>query len=347
MSNTIYSNKKSTKKFHYTYQIVELSTNKKYIGVRSSDIEPHLDIGHIYFSSSSDIKFIKRQKEFPNDYEYIVLSIHESREDANKEEMYLHEKYDVASSINFYNKANSSSINFNRVGMAVVRDKDGNIFQVSIDDERYLSGELNGVNKNYVVIRDKSGTIFRVDINDERYKSGDLVHIANGYVSVVDKEGNNIKVSINDPRYLSGDLVHNMVGKKLTNEHKQNISKASSGEKNGFYGKTQSEYCKNSVSNIYEIDGIIYRSRKEVSIKYGVSNKTVANRCNSDRWPTWILVTRRKNSNPIKHINEYLIEGVVYIGQQSAANHYGISGKTVRIRCQSNLEKWSNWIQTK
>ena len=283
MSNTIYSNKKSTKKFHYTYQIVELSTNKKYIGVRSSDIEPRLDIGHVYFSSSSDIKFIKRQKEFPNDYEYIVLSIHESREDANKDEMYLHEKYDVASSINFYNKANSSSINFNRVGLAVVRDKDGNIFQVSIDDERYLSG----------------------------------------------------------------DLVHNMVGKKLTNEHKQNISKASSGEKNGFYGKTQSEYCKNSVSNIYEIDGIIYRSRKEVSIKYGVSNKTVANRCNSDRWPTWILVTRRKNSNPIKPINEYLIEGVVYIGQQSAANHYGISGKTVRIRCQSNLEKWSNWIQTK
>jgi hypothetical protein len=315
MSNTIYSNKKSTKKNHYTYQIVELSTNKKYIGVRSSDIEPHLDIGHIYFSSSSDIKFIKRQKEFPNDYEYIVLSIHESREDANKEEMYLHEKYDVASSINFYNKANSGSINFNSVGMVVVRDKDGNTFQVSI--------------------------------NDERYKSGDLVHIANGYVSVVDKEGNNIKVSINDPRYLSGDLVHNMVGKKLTNEHKQNISKASSGERNGFYGKTQSEYCKNSVSNIYEIDGIIYRSRKEVSIKYGVSNKTVANRCSSDRWPTWILVTRRKNSNPIKHINEYLIEGVVYIGQQSAANHYGISGKTVRIRCQSNLEKWSNWIQTK
>ena len=243
MSNTIYSNKKSTKKFHYTYQIVELSTNKKYIGVRSSDIEPRLDIGHVYFSSSSDIKFIKRQKEFPNDYEYIVLSIHESREDANKDEMYLHEKYDVASSINFYNKVNSSSINYNKLGMVVVRDKDGNIFQVSIDDERYLSG----------------------------------------------------------------DLVHNMVGKKLTNEHKQNISKASSGEKNGFYDKTQSEYCKNSVSNIYEIDGIIYRSRKEVSIKYGVSNKTVANRCNSDRWPTWILVTRRKNSNPIKPINEYLI----------------------------------------
>lgn len=283
MSNTIYSNKKSTKKFHYTYQIVELSTNKKYIGVRSSDIEPHLDIGHIYFSSPSDIKFIKRQKEFPNDYEYIVLSIHESREDANKEEMYLHEKYDVASSINFYNKVNSGSINFNKLGMVVVRDKDDNIFQVSI----------------------------------------------------------------NDPRYLSGDLVHNMVGKKLTNEHKQNISKASSGERNGFYGKTQSEYCKNSASNIYEIDGIIYRSRKEVSIKYGVSNKTVANRCNSDRWPTWILVTKRKNSNPSKPVNEYLIEGVVYIGQQSVANHYGISGKTVRIRCQSNLEKWSSWIQTK
>ena len=262
MSNTIYSNKKSTKKFHYTYQIVELSTNKKYIGVRSSDIEPHLDIGHIYFSSSSDIKFIKRQKEFPNDYEYIVLSIHESREDANKEEMYLHEKYDVASSINFYNKANSSSINFNSVGMVVVRDKDGNIFQVSIDDERY--------------------------------KSGDLVPIANGYVSVVDKEGNNMKVSINDPRYLSGELKHNMVGKKLSEEHKANISKGLSGENNGFYGKTHEDYVLDIVSNLYEIDGRIFRGRKAVAELYNICEKSVTHRCKSANYPNWILIKPRK-----------------------------------------------------
>ena len=230
MSNTIYSNKKSTKKFHYTYQIVELSTNKKYIGVRSSDIEPRLDIGHVYFSSSSDIKFIKRQKEFPNDYEYIVLSIHESREDANKEEMYLHEKYDVASSINFYNIVNSGSINFNRVGMAVVRDKDGNIFQASIDDERYLSG----------------------------------------------------------------DLVHNMVGKKLSEEHKANISKGSSGENNGFYGKTHEDYVLDIVSNLYEIDGRIFRGRKAVAELYNICEKSVTHRCKSANYPNWILIKPRK-----------------------------------------------------
>ena len=70
MDNTIYN-----KKFHYTYQITEISTNKKYIGVRSSKILPENDLGKIYFSSSQDKEFIKNQRINPSNYKYEILKI--------------------------------------------------------------------------------------------------------------------------------------------------------------------------------------------------------------------------------------------------------------------------------
>ena len=57
------------KKFHYTYCITELNSRRKYIGVRSSDIDPLMDIGVNYFSSSSNKEFIDNQKYNHNNYE--------------------------------------------------------------------------------------------------------------------------------------------------------------------------------------------------------------------------------------------------------------------------------------
>ena len=50
MSNIIYNN--------YVYLITQISTNKKYIGVRSCDIPIEDDLGKIYISSSTDESFI-------------------------------------------------------------------------------------------------------------------------------------------------------------------------------------------------------------------------------------------------------------------------------------------------
>ena len=314
------------KKYHYTYLITERSTNKKYIGVRSSSIEPSQDIGIKYFSSSSDKSFIKRQKQYPNDYEYIVLSVHNDRKSANEKEIELHKEYNVSSSSDYYNKANASATSFNPIGRINVRDENGNILQVSVNDERYVKGELrafaygkvvvkdsNGnilhvdkndqrylkkelisITCNKVTVKDKNGNISQVNINDPLYQSGELVSISCNYVCVRDKDGKCFRVSVDDPRYLSGELVHNMVGQKLTETHKRNISNACIGILNGFYGKTQTEKCKDAVSNVYEIDGIKYRSRNEVATAYNINIRTVANRCKSDKWPDWKLITKRK-----------------------------------------------------
>jgi len=102
---------------HYTYRIINKTNQKEYIGVRTSNIKPKDDLGHLYFSSSTDLLFIADQKNHPENYSYQVMSIHPSRISAISEEISLHLFFDVARSPNFYNKANQTSSGFDTTGL--------------------------------------------------------------------------------------------------------------------------------------------------------------------------------------------------------------------------------------
>ena len=314
-----------SKKFNYVYLITELSSNRKYIGVRSCDISIENDLGKIYKSSSSDLDFINRQKVNKNDYTYTLLSNYDNRIEANIEEVRLHNLYEVDINPEYFNIIKATLNKFCPIGMVVTKDINGTIFYVSVndpryllgelvsiikgkvvvinnegiisqvdkDDPRYLSGELISINVGKVIVKDSHGTHFKVDKDDPRYLSGELIHVSCGLVSVKDSHENYMKVSKDDPRYLSGELVHNMVGTKLTDEHKSNISKSIRGDKNPFYGKIHSEEVLDMISNFYSIEGKTYRGRADIASLYGVHIKTVANRCKSDNWPEWKLIKER------------------------------------------------------
>lgn len=95
-------------KHHYVYLITEKSTNKKYIGSRSSKVLPEEDLGTTYFSSSSVKSFVANQKQSPDDYEYEVLSTHDSRESAYKRELDLLLHHNAKNNDMFYNVYNTS-----------------------------------------------------------------------------------------------------------------------------------------------------------------------------------------------------------------------------------------------
>lgn len=126
----------------------------------------------------------------------------------------------------------------NTKNKAVVKDVDGNTFQVDINDERYLSGELVGHTKGLRVVKDNMGQKFMsndpnltsihkdmipVKLPDgsvkkfhkdhEIIKSKKFKGQFAGTVLVRDKEGNNFRVKKDDPRYLSGELVGSQKGK--------------------------------------------------------------------------------------------------------------------------------------
>ena len=219
-------------KFHYTYMITELSTNMKYIGVRSCNIEIDYDIGKQYFSSSRNKEFVTSQKLNNSNYKYDVLSTHETREAANYNETILHSLYDVSCSPDFYNRTNASmnSVGYDATNKAVLKDKDGNIGVYHVNDKDYINGLLVGVNKGYTVIYD--GVCFKRARNEDKgdypayisniaiiedntikmihpsqYNKNSMTHINKNKVCVKDKAGNVFQVNNDDANYKNNNFV--------------------------------------------------------------------------------------------------------------------------------------------
>lgn len=133
--------------FHYVYRITNIVTNMHYYGDRTSKVEPKLDLGIKYFSSFSNYLFKIDQNINPSHYKYKIIKTFNTRKEAKSYERLLHLKFDVKNHNRFINRGNQSSSNFDTQGKASVKDCNGNTLLVSINNERYLSGELVGVTK--------------------------------------------------------------------------------------------------------------------------------------------------------------------------------------------------------
>lgn len=97
---------------HYVYRITDLKNHKYYIGSRSCEIDPSDDLGVIYYSSSSDHIFKKRQIEFPSEFKYKIIRNFRKRESALNFEAKLHSKFMVARNQSFYNRAEQTTSKF-------------------------------------------------------------------------------------------------------------------------------------------------------------------------------------------------------------------------------------------
>ena len=216
--------------YHYVYRITNLVESKHYYGKRSSKIEPHLDLGKKYFSSSKDKNFIKDQKENPQNYKYKVVFICKSARRAIELETTLHDMFDVGRNQSFYNKAKQNGNGFDSTGIVVVKNSLGETFSVSKDDPGYISGELVGANAGNVIVKDIHGNTFSVSVDDPRYISGELKHVADGY-----KHTSEAKRKMSD-RNKGTKLVYNIEldkSMRLKQEEAINLVKSNTGWKLG------------------------------------------------------------------------------------------------------------------
>ena len=125
----------------------------------------------------------------------------------------LTNQYEVISKEQYH--SNKDLYKTTLTGKVIVKDRDGNIFKVSIDDPRYISGQLESNCKDKVMVKDKNGTILKVSKDHPKLLSGQY-QITSSFkekVTVKDKDGNKYFVPTDDPRYLSGQLVHINTGK--------------------------------------------------------------------------------------------------------------------------------------
>jgi hypothetical protein len=118
-----------------------------------------------------------------------------------------------------------------------VKDKNGNTTRVSTDDNKFKSGELRGVNYQKTVVKDSNGIIFQISTNDERYLSGELKSVNSGFVIVKDGNNENQRVSINDERYLSGELKGVNIGKSVVKDKDGNVYRVDSNDKRILSGE--------------------------------------------------------------------------------------------------------------
>lgn len=226
-------------KYYYFYCITNLTNNKKYWGVHSTN---NLDDGY----RGSGRKLITEMKTTPiSNYHKDILKFF-----SNENEMYDYEEKmvtkDVVKDNMTYNlhTGGSGSWDFT-TGRVTVCDENGKHFLISVDDERYINGNLkhNMVNKIHVINElnekvtidkeeyyqnpDKYKTHidgYVLGIEDgikkwipqdefiEKRKKGEAVGITKGLGVFKDVNGNYVSCSVNDTRVRSGELVGSTKG---------------------------------------------------------------------------------------------------------------------------------------
>jgi len=92
--------------YHYTYEIL-YTNGKKYIGVRTSKVEPHMDVKYVGSSLLTDNDKI---------YTKLILSTFDTREEAIRHEMYLQKYNNVIANPVFYNASIQNGTKFSMLG---------------------------------------------------------------------------------------------------------------------------------------------------------------------------------------------------------------------------------------
>lgn len=217
--------------YHYVYRITNMIEKKHYYGVRSCKIDPSLDLGIKYFSSSKDLTFIKEQKINPHKFKYKIIRRFRTRKLATDFEIFLHAKFDVGKNPNFYNKAAQVSEGFCTAGKIVTKDDQGNTKLLSVNDERIQTGELKTINSGMTTVKDSSGNIFSVTVDDPRYISGELVGITKGNRL---SDAHRLKISAANSRRKHSDETKDKIsnsnkGKIISDEQRSKLSRSLTG----------------------------------------------------------------------------------------------------------------------
>ncbi|MCK9574772.1 MAG: hypothetical protein WC979_03055 [Candidatus Pacearchaeota archaeon] len=183
--------------YHYVYKVTHIETGQFYIGSRSCNVMPSLDINYMGSMKTWKPDKTKLIKEIIKD-DFI------SKEDAIKCESNEIRK-------NIHNKLNENynipDSGWHTLGMVTVKDTHGKTMLVSVDDPRYISGELVGCNKGHKVVRGIEGKCVRISIESDEYKNGDYMGLTHGKAVVKDKNGKRYSILKNDPKYTSGEYI--------------------------------------------------------------------------------------------------------------------------------------------
>lgn len=189
---------KKSKKYNYFYKITNILNNHFYYGIHSTD---NLNDG--YMGSGVRLRMAYKKYGIEN-FTKEILKFFNTRNDAAEYESEIVTET-LIKDVNCYNVIHGGETK-TTTGTATVKDFEGNIFQLPLNDDRIINNELVGVTKGFVTTKNENGEFFYVSTKDERYLSGELSHIAKGTCIVKDKNNNRFKIDVNDERFVNGEV---------------------------------------------------------------------------------------------------------------------------------------------
>lgn len=256
------------RKYNYFYKITNNINNHFYYGIHSTD---NLDDG--YMGSGSRLKFAYKKYGIEN-FTKEILKFFDTREECAEYEAEMITE-ELQTDINCYNIAGGGD-GFASSGTITAKSKDGEYYQISINDPKWLSGEFVGSttgftncidietgkyvqlpNEYFIKNKDKyKGVLYnkcvctnketntRIIVSCEEFKNN-----RNKYettfgkkLTYKDKYGKYFFVAYDDERVLNGELVPIWKGKTHSEESKQKMRetckmiKHQQGEKNSQFG---------------------------------------------------------------------------------------------------------------
>jgi len=221
-------------KYHYFYKITNNLNGHFYYGVHNTN---NLNDG--YMGSGTRLHYAYKKYGIENFTKEILKFFDTSKEAFEYEAEIVNEN--LIKDDNCYN-IQTGGTGWGATGLTVVKDKDGNTFEIETTNEKYINGEYISVHKGKTSYKDKNGNIIYTDINDERIFNGELVGNTKNKILVKNNNNNYFLVDKNDSKYISGELKLFWIGnhhkkesiKKLKNTYKKIHHQQ--GEKNSQYG---------------------------------------------------------------------------------------------------------------
>jgi|APSaa5957512535_1039671.scaffolds.fasta_scaffold22084_2 hypothetical protein len=167
--------------YHYTYIIEDNnppSIQKYYQGVRTSNCLPSEDP---YMGSCSDPLYHQYIKTRPHDFVKKIITIKNTRKEAELDEQYYHDKHDVAGDEMYWNRCNANE-GFGTSGMVTVKNiNTGKTKSMSQSELRESSGEWVANSKGMMCVLDlvyrRSYRIPKEDYDDKYLVSANFEYV--------------------------------------------------------------------------------------------------------------------------------------------------------------------------
>ncbi len=233
-----------TKKFNkikpYSYLVTRLSDNKKYFGIRWSNVRfnrtPIEDFGKYYFTSHKTLKL--KFKKQPKRYKFTLVNTFDSKEEAINHEVKFNKK--IIYDDNWLNKA-AFPVMVNEINPMQGRSH--------TDEIKKRISKLNTGRKFTKKARARMrkaqlGRKHPIEVIEKIRKSNQGKKLSKSTIKKISKSKKGTKLTKKHKKLLSKIFK----GRKVSIETRKRMSKAQSGENNPMYGKKLTKEHRKKIS---------------------------------------------------------------------------------------------------